>query len=193
MEIPSYDPGVAANVFSCLAVLIATLSYRLSRKNALAAEDAKRPDVHIATITALPNHPGWISVLMKITNHLPSALEVSEVRLKWPLRAIGITEPAALVITKDYSQGLPPVLPADKATRRLKIVRMLGPSGTGRIGLQSDPGGTEWIMIYVRAERSAFAHNLRFSVSFSLRKSDVRRFKRIVSNQRIELPRKQAP
>jgi hypothetical protein len=191
VQIPSYDPATAANVFAGVALLISILSYRLSRKTALAREDAERPDVH-AIAAALAKHPGWVAVRLKITNHLPNDLELSEIRLRWPARALGIAESAALVASPSYGRELPKEIPINLAARRFSVARPLGPRGATRGQSGINPAATEWTTIYVRAERSTFARNLHFSIVFSLRKTDVRRFKRIVSKQRIELPMKQA-
>ncbi len=177
-------------MISAMALALSLLSYRLSRKNMLNQEDATRPDV-TASAKPLENNPGWIEVRLKVVNQMPSDLDASEVHLRWPLNAVGIGEYAAKTSSDVYGPKLPPVMPAETASRRFEIRQQIGPAGTARLPNNFNSAGREYITFYVRARRSVFAHSLRFSISFSLRKTDVRRFKRIVSKQRIMLPPKQ--
>jgi hypothetical protein len=177
----------AANVISGLAVMVSLQSYRLSRKNIVAQEDATKPDV-TATVKPLEKHPGWLEVRLAILNHLPNDMEISEVRMKWPLSAVGMSEYAAKIASGSYGRELPPMMPSEKSARRFEIGQQLGPRGTTRMPRDFNPAAREYITIYVRAQRSGLASSLRFSIYFSLRKTDVRRSKRIVSKQRIALP-----
>jgi hypothetical protein len=189
MELPSYDPAIGANVLSALALLISLASYKLSKSAAESAADATQPDV-LATCAQVEGHSGWISINLKITNHLPNDLEFTSVKLIWPLPAVGLTQHQASDFGIYGEMNLKEKMPTQLARRNVETGDMLAPAGTAST-IPHDARGTIWVSIYVKAQPGWLSNTLRFDAVFSLRKTDVRRFKRIVIPQRIKLPSRQ--
>jgi hypothetical protein len=184
-----YDPSVAANILSGIALLVALASYRLARKTARDASEASQPDVH-TTISNVKSKPGWLFVYLKVTNHFPNDLEISEVRILLPLRAVGLTQQQASTNRLTGEQNLLSEMPLHLAKRRVALGIKLAPAGKGGVRPIHNQD-TGWFGVYVKAQPSFICSRLRFGVVFLLRKTDVRRFKRIVIPQSIKLPSRQ--
>jgi hypothetical protein len=189
---PWLRPEVTSNLIALFAIIFAALSYRLSKSNAKALDEARMPEV-ITTASAIQEHQGWIRLQLMMRNHLPNYLDAGEIRIQWPLRAVGMIEREAMVESdKIGGRKLAAEIPRDKAKRRFSLGVKLAPVGTVRSQFGLSPGSTEYVGVYVFVGSSPWSRSLRFAISFSLRKTDVRLFRRIVIKQRIELPKRQA-
>lgn len=187
MEIPKYDPAIAANIISVIAMIVAGMSYRITRKAEASRKDAQLPDV-TATAHAVKDQPDWCHVYLTIRNHFPTELYVTAARLKRPRLAVGINERQA----SEYVAGSPrilAVLPVLLARRTIDIRAQMGPRDTTRHPHGLHPGDRAWISIYVLVPSGA--SHLTFNVEFSLRETDIRRRDRHVSQQKVMLPTKQ--
>lgn len=188
MEIPKYDPALAANIISVIAMIVAGMSYRITKKAEASRKDAQLPDV-TATAHAVKDQPDWCHVYLTIRNHFPTELYVTDARLRRPRLAVGINERQAHESDATGGRRILAVLPTMLARRTIDIRTQLGPRDTTRHPHGLHPGDRAWISIYVLVPSRA--SHLMFNVEFSLRETDIRRRDRHVSQQKVMLPTKQ--
>lgn len=186
MELPKYDPAIAANILSALAFIISFLGYRLSKKADEARKAETKADV---TATALPlaQWPGWYQIDFSIRNTSPGDLEISTVNTWLPLNARGVTHQEATESTPSGDLVLAREPPAERARRRIFVEMTLAPAGskTGLFGRASDVAN---FSLYFLARRTWANEDLLLSISFLRRKSDILRREQYMSHQKIKLP-----
>lgn len=187
MEI-KYDPAIAANIISVLAMIVAAMSYRLTKKAELSKKKANFPEV-TTTVASIPEHPKWLGVSLVIRNHFQTDLYTLQVRLRTPYRAVGLNESQATETKRTGARGLLTHLPAEQAKRSIELDYRIGPHGTKPHHHGLYPGDKAWITFYVLTDHpSMFAANLIFDVEFAVRRTDIRSQDRYVSRQKVKLP-----
>jgi hypothetical protein len=73
MELPKYDPGVAANIISVIAMIVAAMSYRLINKAEISKREELLPDVTAAAFP-MKDQEGWHRVNLTIRNNFSTDL-----------------------------------------------------------------------------------------------------------------------
>lgn len=188
MELPKYDPGVAANIISVVAMIVAAMSYRLTKKAEASRKESQLPDV-TSVASPMKDNPGWHHVYLTIRNNFPTDLYATGVSLKRPGRAVGVNSAQAFQHDDPAEPKLLVPLPADLAKRTIDIRTGMGPSGTARHQYGLHAGDKAWISIYVLVPPGAL--ELTFNVEFSVRETDIRRKDRHVSHQKVTLTARQ--
>ena len=187
--LPAYDAALVANVISFLAIVIAILSYRQSRRAEINSRKERLPDI-AAKAYPVKDQPGWFCINLMIDNKFATTLYVTEIRLKTPRRARGLSSHAAMT-SAGHERTLRAPLPVSESTRIIPLDLRLDPAGTDRHPHGLNPGARIWANVYVRVDESSLPCSLYFQLFSSIRISDVRRSDRQVSHQRIMLPQRQ--
>jgi len=185
MTLPSYDPAIAANIVSVIALLFAWLSYRLSRKTTIARTAASLPDV-ASSIAAVKGQPGWYNLRIEVKNNSSSDMTIE--RATFLRGAGGISTFDATLDDEIGSRSLKPDLNAVQTRKTIEFGYRVGPKGSNAHPHGLRAGERNWIDFYVKSEASSA---VAFDLEFSWRSTDVRRSSRHVSRQRVIVPARQ--
>jgi len=179
----SYDPAIAANVISSIALAVSGFTlYRMWKKDQLEGV-ADYPDV-LSQIWPVSRQAGWSHVQMKITNNFETDLELVAVRLDRPEGCKGISRQATMEpMSPSYVPKQLAAYPIDRAERVLEFRCIFSSAGTPAPRLPMHYGSIGWIDFFVYSNGPTPPKELRFSAIFSLRQ-DIGSAKRIVVRQK---------
>jgi hypothetical protein len=184
MDLQNYNPAVAANIIAAISLAVSAFTlYRMWRTDRAEAV-ADHPDV-LANVAFVKEQKGWLHVHMKVTNNFDTDLELTEVSID-NARALTVeqtrdrTKPA-------YDPVQLAVFPVEDARKVVPFRRTLTRAGTPTPQFPAHCGATIWTDFFVFLGAKSPNH-LRFSVLFTLRRTDARRRKLIVVKQTMKLP-----
>lgn len=176
-----YDPAIAANIISVLAMIVAAMSYRLTKKAEASKKDATLPDVNSVS-NPVEGQDGWHHIYIKIRNNFSTDLYLTGATFRRPRKVVGISESDASQQSSSGSFELKTTLPISLARRKIELDMLIAPAGTARHQYGLHPGSVEWVSLYVLADPST---TILFDLEFSLRRTEVRRNDKHISHQRV--------